>query len=559
MSKSRFGLNRKDAEESLESFLRDNSGDVRIFAVKGDWGVGKTHLIKEVLSKLNKDYFYASTFGITSVEDLKAQFWKSKIFQDSGKHNGFGNWIRNLISGEKISNVGKIAEKLPKISALPKAVSLISNIFLEQYLQGRIVFIDDLERRSHKLSFDEVLGFIENLSEEYSCQVILAYNEDRLDKKSKKKLDDYREKVIDYEILLDPTTEENFHLVFTERSDFKEVVFDYINHENVQTNNIRVLKKLRWGLRKIIPLISDFELETQKTVIHELLCISLAGFDSKFSLGLIKLKTLEIKQDNRIVREKDIDLYCEAIKLGWTGTILSQEIIRLVETSAFDDEKFLEEAKKINEREKTTRISAKMTEIYLPYYASFRPAEGEIREKMKLFLDENLHVLRFHELLNLETIANAIEFDLSPYQKVWLEHQINNSNDLDFLQHLIEPSQNFVDLPKILMEKISTIDRENSIGKILEMICSKNSWREKDVEYLSRQPVQDYKEWLCGDNSDDISELIDQCLSMGEVASKNLRLAIIELSRESKLNAMRARNLYKIDINSKDAGISMND
>ncbi|MFM6267378.1 MAG: P-loop NTPase fold protein, partial [Dolichospermum sp.] len=59
------GVNREEAESIIEKFL-DNE-NYRVLAVKGKWGVGKTHLVRTVLAKHQKnDYLYASVFGISS-------------------------------------------------------------------------------------------------------------------------------------------------------------------------------------------------------------------------------------------------------------------------------------------------------------------------------------------------------------------------------------------------------------------------------------------------------------------------------------------------------------
>jgi tRNA A37 threonylcarbamoyladenosine biosynthesis protein TsaE len=70
MNKSKIGLNRKDAEKALKSFFGTN--DARVLAVKGDWGVGKTYLVKKTFADLKIECFYSSAFGATSISDIKA-------------------------------------------------------------------------------------------------------------------------------------------------------------------------------------------------------------------------------------------------------------------------------------------------------------------------------------------------------------------------------------------------------------------------------------------------------------------------------------------------------
>ncbi len=58
----------------LRSFL--NSHNPGVFVVRGSWGVGKTHLLDEVvkenrLSWEGRNYAYVSLFGTDSLEELR--------------------------------------------------------------------------------------------------------------------------------------------------------------------------------------------------------------------------------------------------------------------------------------------------------------------------------------------------------------------------------------------------------------------------------------------------------------------------------------------------------
>ena len=57
-SKSKFGLERSEAVEALKAFL-DETNEAKVFALKGEWGIGKTDLVKKFLlasKKANSAY-----------------------------------------------------------------------------------------------------------------------------------------------------------------------------------------------------------------------------------------------------------------------------------------------------------------------------------------------------------------------------------------------------------------------------------------------------------------------------------------------------------------------
>ncbi|MBE9206873.1 hypothetical protein IQ244_10155 [Nostoc sp. LEGE 06077] len=68
----RSGVNRREAENIIHKFL--NNKDYKVLAVKGKWGIGKTHLVRNFLYEHRNNYYlYASVFGISSIEHLKAR------------------------------------------------------------------------------------------------------------------------------------------------------------------------------------------------------------------------------------------------------------------------------------------------------------------------------------------------------------------------------------------------------------------------------------------------------------------------------------------------------
>lgn len=297
-STSKAGLERRGVEEALQAFL-DLNNKAKVFALKGDWGVGKTHFAKTLLSNKNKEYYYASVFGISSIDELKIQLWSN--FQPVDKEEKSRFW-GNQKPRKGLKHIKEISESIEKATkGIPlggivtsSSISLISNVIINNALKEKLICIDDLERSSKKLRLDELLGFVESLAEEYECKIILIYCEDKFDEEAKKTLNEYREKVIDIEVKLDPSVEENFHLEFDKDDPDEEIIFSYLRKEYIQTNNIRVLKKIRWVLEKLRPYIKDFLPIIRQQIIEEAIFISLAKFDKKFSIDLDRLLSLDI-------------------------------------------------------------------------------------------------------------------------------------------------------------------------------------------------------------------------------------------------------------------------
>jgi hypothetical protein len=194
------GVNREEAKSIIENFL--NNKDYKVLAVKGKWGVGKTYLVQELLDKYKQSYYlYASVFGISSIEQLKARILAN--YQSNQKSNNqnsqsplkssinwFNKWINKVFEWFN-RNSGRL-EKTPKLdlvlsgkSSIPIAGSLIAiagDLLLEILFNSNIkddsiICIDDIERKSN-LPLDELLGFVEYLVQEFKCKFILIYNDE---------------------------------------------------------------------------------------------------------------------------------------------------------------------------------------------------------------------------------------------------------------------------------------------------------------------------------------------------------------------------------------------
>ena len=556
-SRSKAGLERRETKEALEAFL-DPENEAKVFALNGDWGVRKTQLVKTFLLSKDKEYYYSSVFGISSIDELKMQLWSN--FQAVKKKEKTGSldkftFFRKSVKNtkENLENIEKLIESIPVAGKFggvvaSSAISLISNMLINNMLKDKLICIDDIERKSKKLPLDELLGFIENLAEEYNCKIIIIYHEDKIkeDGEAEKNLKEYREKVIDIEIKLAPSADENFYIGFGEGDPDEKVIFDYLRKQIVQINNIRVLKKLRWILNKLRPYIKDFLPSVRHNILYEIIFISLAKFDKKFPIDLDRLLSLGDYSNIRASKKtEDENLYLSAINLGYSESSISDEIIRLVETSICDYKKFTEAAKQLNDREEQKKIGERLREAYSPYAESFGSSEKELCKNLTEFLDKDCILLEYHELVELEEIAPHINLNFSTYKKNWLKHKIGVSHTLDSLNYLQSLCQDFPDLISELEQKIKSIEETMSITQVLKNFLKNRDWSEEEVNYLNGLTVEDYKQWLLERNPEQYY-MVKQGLKMEEICSQTLEQAIKELAQQSQLNAMRAKNLYNI-------------
>jgi KAP family P-loop domain len=561
------GLDRKEAENALTEFLKPEN-EAKVFAVKGDWGVGKTYLVRTFLQHIKKSYHYGSIFGISTIDELKTQLWINLCSDNETHGKSRKSKIRALFqnANRNSKDLGNLVEVIPKmgeygIGFTPAIINLASNFIVNNSLQDKLICIDDLERRSESLSLNKILGFIESLSEGKNCKIIIIYNEDKIKEhqESNSTLAEYKEKVIDFEIKLEPNTIDNFHIGFGESDPDENIVLNYFDRAEVRINNIRVLKKLKLNLEKIRPHINIFLPEVRHKIINEAIFISLSKLDTSFPINVDKLISLGSFQEILKLsnHEKEQELYFKANMLGYTFSGISDEIIRLVETSVCNYKIIHEEGKKLNDREVNHKIGEKLHEAYRPYSESFESSEAELHDNLKNFLEHYYKSLSFRDLQGLTDISKAINLDIKIYWEKWIKYQIDKSETLEnlyYLQSIIQASNVFAvnNIRSSLEEKISTFEQDLSIDAILMKALDKQGWSNQDSDYLNRRTLEQWKQWIL-ERHPEKSSMVRQGLKMQGEFSQNLEKAIVDLAQVSALNRMRAEKLYDLVIEDSNA------
>lgn len=159
-------------------------------------------------------------------------------------------------------------------------------------LRGKLIVIDDIERKHAKLGIDEILGFIDEYSHQYASKFILVLNDDQLSTKDDQKelWATFREKVIDQEIKLSTSADEAFLIAISLRpSKYTEA----IRRASVTCSltNIRVVDKV---IKVANQILSDRELDEaiQDRVVPSIVLLSAihyrgidGGPDFKFVLN----------------------------------------------------------------------------------------------------------------------------------------------------------------------------------------------------------------------------------------------------------------------------------
>jgi len=208
--------------------------------VKGPWGCGKSHLVKDCIKELeeaNKEFkfLYVSLYGINDISDIEAKFFEQ-----------LNPTMNKILSNKKVMFASRIAKGVLK-GALkidldgddkPDVTASIAvpDINLADYLTDTsncILVFDDLERC--ELGLQVVLGYINYFIEKDGYKVLIIADEEKLITKYSSDEEEYKyldikEKLIGKTVQVEPDVSSVF-------DNFVEELFPADNASDLVANN----------------------------------------------------------------------------------------------------------------------------------------------------------------------------------------------------------------------------------------------------------------------------------------------------------------------------------
>lgn len=218
----------------------DNTNPQYTVMLKGKWGCGKTHLIKEWKKRFDGTAdtdgeitlkpIYISTYGMDSVNDIKTAidrelnpFFYSKtgrFIKGVLKLAGKVVFKTSMDFNEDSKEDGSFSATLDSLSLLQVKDDSIRGV--------KFLIFDDIERCL--IEMKELLGFINYFVEHCNCHVVVIGDENHLEELPKAVWDEFKEKTIGREFEIQPDIEEAIEYFLGEVpvSDYLKEMRDFI-------------------------------------------------------------------------------------------------------------------------------------------------------------------------------------------------------------------------------------------------------------------------------------------------------------------------------------------
>ena len=283
--------------------------------ITGKWGVGKTYFFNNTLSekikeinikgKTNSNYtpIRVSLFGVTNIDDIGRRIF-TELFPHIEKGTKIGKGIAKLLLSIPITKAF-IPEKIPELISEFEADDETKNNMINSMTNRIVICFDDLERASTDFPVENLIGYINNLTENYDLKALIIGNTDEIGSKIFKKI---KEKLIgveiefdnDIKLVFDNIVKNKFHQDESNKNTYEKFLKkekDFIcSFFNEGYKNIRTLLIVLESYKHIYSAIIDLNSEPLEGYRNDLIKSTLL-----FTIAI----TIEFKKGNLSKKDKE--------------------------------------------------------------------------------------------------------------------------------------------------------------------------------------------------------------------------------------------------------------
>lgn len=341
----------------LNLYIKDTDPQSAIL-LKGDWGCGKTHFIKEWIhtQQQNKnnvcDVVYVSLFGISSLRGLKDAINKA-ISPIMYKVEKYGKDVLKAAAKIVLKYDSSIADvKDVKFQYELNPLDLLSQLNLsENSKEYKLFVLDDVERCDIPLK--ELFGFVDYLFEHVGCRVVLIVGNTKLQNDNwKETLHKYQEKIVGREYIIEPDVDVAVSTFVNEIQYIYPLSYDFLSQhkETVsvvwKASKYNNLRSLRQCIRSFVEILEPLNKGAEKMKSEYLvnyLAYSLEYYNGdKKILSEIAMHQIAGYYNNNSPAKTILDKYNE-VRSKLNCRLFKLEYLRDIKKSVFEGKDITEE------------------------------------------------------------------------------------------------------------------------------------------------------------------------------------------------------------------------
>ncbi len=545
-------------EKEILEFL--STDDPEVLCLSGRWGVGKTfawnkyaqHASRANLIAFGR-YAYVSLFGIGSLDELKYS-----IFQNTIQASQIG--IEPSLDTLR-SNTGATAEKLGRKSIwffehLPLVKNYVAGLGPVWFLSvsKTIICLDDIERRGKTLDVRDVMGLVSQLKEQKRCKVALILNDEALDQ-DKQDFDRYYEKVVDKSLKFAPTPDNCVSIALTDHVGTNKFLAD--DCVELGISNIRVIAKIARSVRKIEPLVRDFD---EQVLIEAVKSLTLLGWsvfepDRAPQLEYLKKRNLAIPLGPEKKNIPPDEAAWNAL-LNAYGFIAIDEfdlaLLDGIRVGFFDRAQIQKLGAERDSKIKASKRDNSFEQAWSLFYDSFQNNQDEVLDRV---YDAFVKTVQNRSAIDLSGAVTVFkEFGRRAQARTMIESYLtthgNNRRAFDLNSSLFRRNIDDPDVIRAFKDKFASFKDERVPAEVLRTIARAQGWCLEDLSMLAALSADDYYKMFKENSGSDLRAIIEACLRFDTIInapppakeiSRLAKEALRRIGKESAINARRVR------------------
>ena len=317
MKKPNLNIDKDDPMQKIINVVKDylTTETNNALLITGQWGVGKTYFFNNTLSekikeinikgKTNSNYtpIRVSLFGVANIDDIGRRIF-TELFPRLEKGMKIGKGLAKLLLSIPITKAF-IPEKIPELISEIEADNRTKNNIINSMTSRIVICFDDLERVSKDFPIENLIGYINNLTENYDLKTLIIGNTDKI---NKDEFNEIKEKLIGVEIefdndiksIFDDIIKKKFHQDESNKNEYEKFLKkekDFIcSFFNEDYKNIRTLLIVLESYKHIYSAIIGLNSEPLKEYRNDLI---------KSTLLFTTAITIEFKRGNLSKKDKE--------------------------------------------------------------------------------------------------------------------------------------------------------------------------------------------------------------------------------------------------------------
>lgn len=548
-------MNIKEASEAIDSFFDNDK--LKVLFLKGPWGSGKSTFVRTYLaakhSKAPGYQYFVSLFGLTSLNEVRESI-NANFHNASLKGSFLGNVQSNASKLPKAATKFKEASEAVGFKPFGDVTALVASVgtslfWLYAKTQKSIIVFDDLERTS--LGAAQILGLASSLAENTKAKIIVIFNEEKLDETAMLILNEYREKVVDLEILFQPTVNDLVDEFLVEEA-IKEPVKEMLN--SIKAANIRLLNKINIHLAQFQTLAAQSRLKLsveEQTRAAKIICLHYA---SKRTLTpeMVANGLFGLYLNQKSASEQDTQLasIAKALKI-FPPYPLDGLVLELIQNGYCSEESKAKYFEKRSTHQARDEFNSDLMLAYSKYGDNFTASASSVFVDMEAFLTKHSKAMGTDYFAGHLKFLSELGYTKSaePWKKQHLaviRKSAKASERVEMAKKLL-PSKV---VSEFIREEESARAKQPDATSIVYRIIKSQSWGPEDIEALNRMSEDEICSWISSNTDsafiDNLRDLYRIWANSASTANywKKLDSALKRISRRSQLDKLRVKNLF---------------